>query len=316
MSPCWCATPKCSAHSRAAFEAAGIPYVVNRGRGFYDTREVNDLTHLLRVIANPRDEIALAAVLRSPLVDVPTRPCCACEMRGDNLGEALAGPRRHAAFGRTIWQLCAFRDRLREWRMRREHVTFDRLLLAAIDDCGYRRNRARAATPTSTSFWRRRAMPPRACRSTNLSRSSRWSARSNPREPDAPPEDSGERRQIMTVHSAKGLEFPIVFVAALHKGIEPNPPVVAFSPRIGLGARWRMPGTRDEKDDLFQHAIRAERKQREAEESHRLLYVAMTRAEAASGAQLLGAAAGQLGEAGGRESRDRSRRGSRRNREL
>src|SRR5215217_3915474 len=52
----------------AAFEAAGIPYVVNRGRGFYDTREVNDLTQLLRVVANPRDEIALAAVLRSPLV--------------------------------------------------------------------------------------------------------------------------------------------------------------------------------------------------------------------------------------------------------
>ena len=57
-----------SPHSPTAFDAAGIPYVVNRGRGFYDTREVNDLTHLLRVIANPRDEISLAAVLRSPLV--------------------------------------------------------------------------------------------------------------------------------------------------------------------------------------------------------------------------------------------------------
>ena len=55
-------------HFCAAFDAAGIPYVVNRGKGFYDTREVNDLVHLLRVIANPRDEISLAAVLRSPLV--------------------------------------------------------------------------------------------------------------------------------------------------------------------------------------------------------------------------------------------------------
>ncbi len=52
----------------AAFDEAGIPYVVNRGKGFYETREVNDLTSLLRVIANPRDEIGLAAVLRSPLV--------------------------------------------------------------------------------------------------------------------------------------------------------------------------------------------------------------------------------------------------------
>jgi ATP-dependent exoDNAse (exonuclease V) beta subunit len=83
----------------------------------------------------------------------------------------------------------------------------------------------------------------------------------------------------MTVHSAKGLEFPIVFVAAMHKGVETNPPVVAFSPRIGLGASWRNPASRKDKDDLFQHAIRYERKTRELEESHRLLYVAMSRAE-------------------------------------
>jgi ATP-dependent exoDNAse (exonuclease V) beta subunit len=102
---------------------------------------------------------------------------------------------------------------------------------------------------------------------------------SNPREPDAPPEDSANAVKVMTVHSAKGLEFPIVFVAALHKGVEANPPVVTFSPRIGLGARWRNPAKREDKDDLFQHKIRAERADRENAESHRLLYVAMTRAE-------------------------------------
>ena len=53
----------------------------------------------------------------------------------------------------------------------------------------------------------------------------------------------------------------------------------AFSRQFGLGARWRMPGVREDKDDLFQRAIRKERKLREEEESHRLLYVAMTRAE-------------------------------------
>jgi ATP-dependent exoDNAse (exonuclease V) beta subunit len=102
---------------------------------------------------------------------------------------------------------------------------------------------------------------------------------SDPREPDAPPEDTANAVNIMTVHSAKGLEFPIVFVSALHKGVETSPPVVAFSRHIGLGARWRNPATGEDKDDLFQHAIRDERNQREAEESNRLLYVAMTRAE-------------------------------------
>jgi ATP-dependent exoDNAse (exonuclease V) beta subunit len=71
----------------------------------------------------------------------------------------------------------------------------------------------------------------------------------------------------------------MVFVAALHKGVNTNAAVVTFSPRIGLGARWRNPAVREDKDDLFQHKIREERAKRENEESHRLLYVAMTRAE-------------------------------------
>ena len=75
----------------AAFDAAGIPFVVNRGRGFYDSREVNDLTHLLRVIANPRDEISLAVVLRSPLVNVSDEALLRLKMNGEKLGGALAG---------------------------------------------------------------------------------------------------------------------------------------------------------------------------------------------------------------------------------
>ena len=67
----------------AALDAAGIPYVVNRGRGFYDSREVNDLTHLLRVIANPRDEISLAVVLRSPLVNVSEEALLTAKMMGN-----------------------------------------------------------------------------------------------------------------------------------------------------------------------------------------------------------------------------------------
>ena len=101
----------------------------------------------------------------------------------------------------------------------------------------------------------------------------------NPREPDAPPEDSSNAVKIMTVHSAKGLEFPVVFVAAIHKGVDTSVPVVAFSRHHGLGARWRNPASGKDKDDLFQHALRQEWSRREEEESSRLLYVAMTRAE-------------------------------------
>ena len=260
----------------AAFDKAGVPYLVNRGKGFYEAREVNDLTCLLRVIANPRDEIGLAAVLRSPLVAASDESLLRLKMLGDNIGESLMrlGAESGAEFDAEDYaRLTRFRDRLREWRIRREYVSFDRLLLAAIDDCGYRSGsnldkflaqaRDASARMSLDEFVEELALV-RA---------------SNPREPDAPPEDSANAVQMMTVHSAKGLEFPMVFVAALHKGVNSNAAVVTFSPRIGLGARWRNPAVREEKDDLFQHAIRQERTRRENEESHRLLYVAMTRAE-------------------------------------
>jgi ATP-dependent exoDNAse (exonuclease V) beta subunit len=260
----------------AAFEKAGIPYLVNRGKGFYETREVNDLTCLLRAIANPRDEINLAAVLRSPLVAASDESLLRLKMMGDNIGASLMRLAAESGAGfdaEDYGLLVRFRDRLREWRVRREYVSFDRLLLAAIDDCGYRgganidkflaQARDAASRMSLDEFVEELALL-RA---------------SNPREPDAQPEDSANAVKVMTVHSAKGLEFPMVFVAALHKGVETNPPMVAFSPRIGLGARWRNPAVREEKDDLFQHQIRRERTQRENAESHRLLYVAMTRAE-------------------------------------
>ena len=53
-----------------AFDHAGIPYVSGRRQSFLVSREGRDITALLHAIANPRDSIALATVLRSPLVGI------------------------------------------------------------------------------------------------------------------------------------------------------------------------------------------------------------------------------------------------------
>ena len=132
-----------------AFDEAGIPYVVNRGKGFYDSREVNDLVHLLRAIANPRDEVSLAVVLRSPLVAVSDEALLALRLLAENMSTALGrlGAETESDFEADDFRaLIHFRDRLRRWRLLRESVGFDRLLASAIDDCGYRpSNGARGA---------------------------------------------------------------------------------------------------------------------------------------------------------------------------
>ncbi|MEO8595725.1 MAG: UvrD-helicase domain-containing protein [Candidatus Solibacter sp.] len=257
----------------AAFTAAGIPFVVNRGRGFYDSREVRDLTHLLRVIANPRDDLSLTTVLRSPLVNVSEESLLRLRMNEYSLSDALGRTTTDAYGEPDHSRLSRFAARLREYRTRREYVTFDRLLLDAIDESGY---------PPSPNLDKFLGQARDAATRLSLDEFVNELAilrAENPREADAPPEDSSNTVKIMTVHSAKGLEFPVVFVAAIHKGIDSSVPAVAFSRHAGLGARWRNPVTGKEKDDLFQHALRQEWKLREEQESSRLLYVAMTRAE-------------------------------------
>jgi len=270
-----------------AFEAAGIPYLAIRGKGFYENREVKDLVQLLRAIANPRDEVSLAAVLRSPLVGASDEALLWLKSGGENLGVALMGllSARAAQFDPAdAERLLRFRDRLRDWRVRREYVSFDRLLAAAIDEVGYQPESGVRGPANLDKFL---AQAREASRRTTLDGFLEELERvreSDRPEADAPPEDALNAVKIMTVHAAKGLEFPVVFLAAMHKGIDSGSGVVAFSPRYGLGARWRNPACApdqkvEDKNDVYAHAIAEERKKREAEESSRLLYVAMTRAE-------------------------------------
>ena len=264
----------------AAFDEAGIRYAVNRGRGFYESREVTDLANLLRAIANPRDEIALAAVLRSPLVDVSPDALLELRTMGENMGAALMALEAPGGFEESEYgKLRRFRERLKEWRRRRESITFDRLLLAALDECGYRPESGARGAASIDKFLAQARVAAAGMSLDEFVEELALLREENPREAGAPPEDAAGGVQVMTVHSAKGLEFPVVFVAAMHKGVDSTPPPVAFSPRIGLGARWRNPARREEKDDMFQRALRLERQARELEESNRLLYVAMTRAE-------------------------------------
>ena len=271
----------------AAFEAAGIPYLAIRGKGFYENREVNDLVHLLRAIANPRDEVSLAAVLRSPLVGASDEALLWLKSTGENLGAALMaldGAQAAQFDSDDAARLVRFRDRLGEWRLRREYVSFDRLLAAAIDECGYRPESGVRGPANVDKFLAQAREASRRMTLDAFVEELELVRESDRPETDAPPEDAVNAVKIMTVHAAKGLEFPVVFVAAVHKGVDTGMPVVGFSPRYGLGARWRNPvragGKKPEdKNDVYAHAIAEERKKREEEESSRLFFVAMTRAE-------------------------------------
>jgi len=264
-----------------AFRDFDVPYVIARGKHFFEAQEVTDLVHWLRVMVNPRDELSLAAVLRSPLVGASDESLLRLKQLG-NLGAAL-----HRLEGASNWdagdleRLNRFRDQLSAMRAECDQVAPDRLLARAIDSADYENGLSPRARANVRKFlglvreWFARRPGPLS----GLIEELESLRESDPDEASAPPDDSSNAVRVITIHSAKGLEFPIVFLAALHKGVARNSPPLAFSPNAGLVARWRDPVTGKSVTDLPYAAFSEELKRKEEQEEHRLFYVAMTRAE-------------------------------------
>jgi ATP-dependent exoDNAse (exonuclease V) beta subunit len=253
----------------------GVPCEITEGRGFYDAQEVRDLLAFLRVLLNPHDEISLAAVLRSPLAGVSDDTLLRLKQTHESLAAGVAS------------ELPEFHDRLSRFRGAQHSVPLDRLLGRILTETGYEAwlleqpqgahavANVRKLMALARRFHARGPAGPRGFleRVEDL-------RREEAREADArPPEQSADAVQVMTIHAAKGLEFPVVFVAALGRGPKKNTDPVAFLPGHGVGMRWRDPDTGDDAPDAVARAVGEELQRRQQEEEQRLLYVAMTRAE-------------------------------------
>jgi ATP-dependent helicase/nuclease subunit A len=229
-----------------AFDRFDIPFVITGGRTFLEAREIRDLLSFLNALVNPLEEISLIGVLRSPIVGLSDEEIF--------------------LLGKSGWHEI-FQTRFGHLRKQAGFVSPDRLLPIQPDLSP----RARANVDKLCSWLRRehRARPrPLAEMLDDLVYLS---------EAEASPPEAGNVVQLMSIHSAKGLEFKVVFASALHRPPEKNSPVIAFS--NGIGAKWRNPVTGESQPDTAYAALKQERKKREEEEANRLLYVAMTRAE-------------------------------------
>ena len=242
-----------------ALDRFGIPFVVSGGRTFLEAREIRDVMALLAALVNPLDQIAVVGVLRSPLVGMSD--------------ESIF------ALGRNGWR-AEFERWFGKLRAMAGFAAPDLLLALALDECGYAAgltDRARANVEKFLAHIRREHR--RQPRLLAELLESLEALRATQSEAEAPPPEAGNVVRVMTIHAAKGLEFPIVFVSALHRGIDQSRPVIASSPQAGLGAKWRNPFTGAGQPDRAHKKIVEEIKEREAAEENRLLYVAMTRAE-------------------------------------
>ena len=271
-----------------AFERAGIPYVCGRRVSYLLSREGLDITALLQVIANPRDGISLATVLRSPLVGLSDEGLLRLRLLARSLpgGLNVFGPGTEGIGVEDARKVTEFRRKLERWRSDQPMVALDVLLARALTDCGV--NWTPTTAPGSNMAGANIESFLQLARTTGaamdlpaflLEIESLADAAGT--ESELSDEDQGNCVQVMTAHAAKGLEFNITIVAAMDKGPRRESGPVTFTPEHGLGVKWRNLADDDDKEglkDSWASANKEVASKREKDEENRLLYVAMTRA--------------------------------------
>lgn len=262
-------------------QEAGVPYQVESGRGFYERQEVRDLANLLRIVANPYDEMAVLGFLRSPLgglSDEQLARLCAKRTLARVFHDAGAAP----DFAPQLDAAKALAAGLRKeaerpladfLRIVLERTRFEAILLARPGG-EQRAANLRKLIELADGVGRTGAMPLAA-----FAAYLEEAARSELREGDVGVHaGSRDAVTVMTVHAAKGLEFPLVLLAD-----------VARPPRSGRGPHCRIhaefgaaAAITNGKGEACKPALAAlldaRDSQGDAEESARLLYVALTRA--------------------------------------
>jgi len=267
-----------------------IPYFVQKGRGYFQTQEVRDLLNLIRILDNPRDDYHLAAVLRSPLcglTDDDLYRLCRLGSGGKRLAERIRssdsglseiGSRRLAGF-------LAILDRLRQRKGRGplwlalDALISDSLLApeALLHFNGRRRFANIRKLVDLVRGWEaqgRTSLPELAERLEDYSGP-------EVRESEAAVEAAGDDSlKLMTIHAAKGLEFPMVVLADLGRAERPRPHEEIFRRDLGLGIPLYDPveGNRGLHPTSYR-TLHQSREEAEKQEDNRLQYVAVTRAQ-------------------------------------
>ncbi len=281
----------------SALRRAGIPYLTVQGKGFYQREEITDLIQLLRFLDNTTDELALAAVLRSPLGGI-----------SDN---ALLALRCAPRVGNTeVSGRLQRRNLQRALRQRREiqfideddQVALDRVA-TLLEAMVARRNRygiaellryAVSAAELMTVIAANFDGAQRVANVEKLFRLAEQFEKSGHlirdfvrfveefeaiggREGEGQMDESANVVRLMTIHQAKGLEFPVVIIPDLHR--EPIRRETSFILDRHKGLTVRTPDGRGQtvRGALF-NELRQRNRWREEFESMRLLYVAATRA--------------------------------------
>jgi DNA helicase II / ATP-dependent DNA helicase PcrA len=237
-----------------AFRRRGIAYNIVGGFSFYERAEVKDIIAYLKLAMNPRDDIAMARVINSPPRGIGKTTIDILQSKQRDLGVSLwetvelavanraVGPRATSALEGFTQIIKGLGDRVAEAQ------TLSEIVRAATLETGYVRSLEEEKTVEAEGrLLNIEELVTAAVEAEEQGESLQDFIDHAALVADTDQYKADARVTLMTMHSAKGLEFPIVFIVGMEEG-------------------------------LFPHS-RASASEDDLEEERRLCYVAITRAQ-------------------------------------
>ncbi|MBN1874086.1 MAG: UvrD-helicase domain-containing protein, partial [Anaerolineae bacterium] len=243
-----------NAQSRAleeTFVRYNIPYRLIGATRFYARKEIKDVLAFLRLAQNSDDDVSFTRVINVPPRNIGARTLAKIITQADALEVSryrgvLSLVNEKQVTGRTYNALLAFATLVQNWRKTKETVSVAELLDMILSDTGYEAY-LRDGSDDGESRWENvLALRAVVADAPNITLTDFLTEVALVADVDELAEDV-DAVTLLTLHSAKGLEYPVVFITGLEEGMLP-------------------------------HSRSMESAQEIAEE-RRLLYVGMTRAE-------------------------------------
>jgi ATP-dependent helicase/nuclease subunit A len=285
----------------AAYESAlveeGLDYYEVGGTAYFAQQEVLDVINLLSAIEDPCDALALAATLRGPFGCVSDDGLywLATASAGDLTGGLEEWNRIRDLSAEDRKRAGRLYDLLSRWRQAKDRVPIASLLDRALDESGYE-----AALVAEFLGPRKRANVRKLVRLArrfdeqggftlaDFVAKLRLDLRNGPHEEQAATTDEhGDAVRLMTIHQAKGLEFPVVILADLGREAPRTSKSVVFHRDLGVVTKPSeddLPTNESDDGDsagksLGMAVYRNLEENEEEQEAYRLFYVAATRAQ-------------------------------------
>jgi ATP-dependent helicase/nuclease subunit A len=272
-------------------EAAGVPVFCDMSGGFLGSYEVTVMLNFLRILDNPRQDIPLAAVLRSEPVGMSN--------------DELVAIRTFGGIDVPFWD--SLNMYAKEGPADDVRADVNAFLALYNEICGMNLNRdiagviAKIYEKTGFELYCS-ALPGGQKRAANLEMLINYASEyeaggysglfsfvryleqiitSEQDLEEAVNAEAGDSVRILTIHKSKGLEFPVVIVGGMGKLLRDKDasPAVIISSDYGIGTKYTDLVRRVRSDTLRRSLVRLRMENDYIGEELRLLYVAMTRAE-------------------------------------